>query len=231
MSIIHIGSRASEIILASPSIIYVFEWLNIPLGMQDKTIEEVCKEVGISPAVLLNLLHVTLYQMPKDSPDLLPRDALALIDYLLKAHEYYSREATPRIIQLVQELREVESNSSLPLIEKFFREYSHETEEHFKYEKEVAFPYMKRLFSNPLEALEGGYRIREYRQQHNDIQEKLDDLLKLLIKYLPPSKSYPARRRLFLALTDLGHDLQTHTCIEDEMLMPLVEKEESKWKR
>ncbi len=230
MATIKISNRACEIILSHPSSIYLFEWLGIPLGVQDKTLEEVCQEKALNPNVLLNLLYVTVYKAHKDCPSLVPQDALPLIQYLLRAHEYYSEEATPRIIQLVQELREVENDKSLPLIEKFFREYSQETEEHFAYEKDIAFPYMQKLFSDPESAISSGYRIKEYRHHHNDIQEKLDDLLSLLIKYLPSSNSYPARRRLFLALINLGHDLQTHTCIEDEILMPLVEREEAKWK-
>ena len=68
----------------------------------------------------------------------------------------------------------------------------------------------------------------DYREHHDDIQEKLDDVKKLLIEHLPQKADNNLRRKILFALFDLDTDLQTHSKIENEILIPQVEQLEKK---
>ncbi|MGC8803040.1 MAG: hypothetical protein ACP5PS_04610, partial [Bacteroidales bacterium] len=61
----------------------------------------------------------------------------------------------------------------------------------------------------PLNASE--YSVEEYREHHDDIEEKLSDLKNLLIKYLPAREDQQARRRLLTHLFELESDLAIHS--------------------
>ena len=70
------------------------------------------------------------------------------------------------------------------------------------------------------------YSVTEYREHHNDIEEKLTDLNNLLIKYIPQQNDQQIRRQLLLSLFELEYDLNIHSRIEETILIPMVEKME-----
>jgi len=67
------------------------------------------------------------------------------------------------------------------------------------------------------------YSVKEYQDHHNDIEEKLTDLKNLLIKYLPQKEDQQIRRKLLFSLFELEYDLNIHSRIEDNILVPLAE--------
>ena len=75
------------------------------------------------------------------------------------------------------------------------------------------------------------YSVKEYRLHHDDIEEKLNDLKNLLIKYLPQKNDQQIRRKLLFSLFEVEYDLNIHSQIEDTILIPLVEKMEKHLKR
>lgn len=223
-------TQAAEVLLRYPLALKVFERLNLPLSLGDKTIDRVATEAGVTPALLLNLLYVSLFHSQDELFRLEPSDLPAIVSYLEQSHHYYSLEATPEILRIIHTIGEATTSRTHALVENFFQQYSLEVDRHFSYENEVAFPYIRRLLRGPHAAI-NGYSIREYKQQHNDIEDKLSDLQNLLIRYLSLEEPYHLRRQLFIAIHLLGEDLSAHTCIENRILIPLVEKEEAKWKK
>jgi regulator of cell morphogenesis and NO signaling len=116
------------------------------------------------------------------------------------------------------------------MLEKFFTNYFEEVTEHLEYENNVVFPYVLNLdaqltHKNSNYTL-NSYSVIEYREHHNDIEEKLTDLKNLLIKYLPVENDQQLRRKLLFCLFELEYDLNIHSQIEDTILIPLVEKME-----
>jgi len=71
------------------------------------------------------------------------------------------------------------------------------------------------------------YSAKEYQEHHSDIEDKLNDLKNLLIKYLPYKDDQILRRKLILKLFDLENDLNIHSQIEELILIPLVSEMES----
>jgi regulator of cell morphogenesis and NO signaling len=128
------------------------------------------------------------------------------------------------------------NQEEIVLIEKFFNEYFNEVVEHLNYENQVVFPYVNNLYNQwqgnpPDDFVDSKYSVEEYREHHDDIEEKLSDLKNLLIKYLPARNDQSARRKLLVHLFELESDLAIHSQIEDKVLIPLVSQLEKHVKR
>jgi len=222
--------KISEIIPDNPYLLLFFEHFGVTLPVKDKTIQAVCDEHNLNSALVIwfaNLFNgVNNVSEPKLSFD----DTRAIIHYLKNSHEFYSHEIYPEILNTIEHLAEINHSSEMGLVKKFFTEYFNEVTEHLDYENNVVFPYVldlyERIKSSGLENKKKEYSVVEYRDHHNDIEEKLDDLKKLLIKYLPEKSDRILRRKLLFSLFELEYDLNVHSQIEEHILIPLVEKME-----
>ena len=223
--------KISEIIPDNPYFILFFEHFGITLPVQDKSIHTVCRENGLNTELVLAFAN--LYNGIKEFsvPELSFSDAGAIIHYLKNSHRFYSDEIYPEILNTIKKMAEVNDSSEMNLVKKFFTEYFSEVTEHLKYEDNIVFPYVLTLYeqieNRVPEKRRKGYSVVEYREQHNDIEEKLEDLKKLLIKYLPQKDDHILRRNLLNSLFELDYDLNIHSQIEEHILIPLVEKMES----
>jgi len=220
------STRAEEILLLYPTSLLVFERLGIPLRVGEKTLSVIAQERGMRGQLLISLLHLSMGRSLSEVSTFVLEDVPFLIDFLLSGHEYYINEANPNIASLLACVLPDADTPNRELLRKFFDRYMQEAREHFDYEHDVVFPYARLLFDNKES---GKYRMQEYKHRHTDIRVKLEDLQHLLLRYLPPLKDESLARRLLYALNILCTDLQVHTCIEDDVLIPLVEKMERKW--
>ena len=75
------------------------------------------------------------------------------------------------------------------------------------------------------------YSVIQYKDHHDDIEEKLNDLKNLLIKYLPINQDQIVRRKLLFLLSELEFDLKIHSDIEELILIPLTMRLEKKLKQ
>ncbi len=220
------ATRAEDILLSYPVTLLVFERLSLPLRVGDKTLAEIAVERGIRVQLLTNLLQLSLGRTLSEVNPFVLEDVPHLIDFLLNGHEYYINEANPNIAALLASVLPDTDTPNGELLRKFFDRYMQEAREHFDYEHDVVFPYARLLFTK---RDSGDYRMQEYKHRHTDIRVKLEDLQHLLLRYLPPLLDASLARRLLYALDILCADLQIHTCIEDDVLIPLVEKMERRW--
>lgn len=218
-------NKISDIILNNYFLILVLERFGIELGQHDKTIEMVCKENNIGTEIFLIIanLHNNISYI---STTLLEYSEIkTIIRYLKNSHQYYSEEVFPDIITNIHLLGKCNKAPGILMVEDFFNEYKKEVDRHFEYENEIAFPYVLNL----LERKQVGkvdYSVTEYKEHHDDIEEKLDDLKRLLIQHLPQNNDRVIRRKILFALFNLEHDLKVHAKIENEMLIPFIEKVE-----
>lgn len=234
MTTIHKTQRAADVLLTHPEAVLVLERLQIPLGVHEQTLEELAEQRGVRVQVLVALLYITMHHQLPPNLDLGGQDIPVLVDYLLYSHEYFRAEAYPEIMALITKIWGHEQEGSGALMRQFFEEYVQEVQRHFDYEQQVAFPYMTQLASRQAQQTStnasGDYSVKAYRHQHDSIEDKLNDLKSLLVRFLPPSEPYALVRQLYLAIAALGNDINTHTMIEDLILTPLVAQEEAKWK-
>ena len=223
-------SNLSEVVSENPGIIYFLEHFGIKFPLQAKTVEKICLERGIRPQLFIVLANLYLGKEPINIDNLSYSDLPAIIHFLKNTHKYYLEEIYPDIRESIQQIQALNDSEGIKMLEQFFREYFEEVREHLDYEDDIAFPYISKLHEcmenkNMCNQL-STYGVSEYKDHHNDIEEKLNDLMNLLIKYLPHKNDQRIRRRLFLSLVELDYDLKIHARIEDLVLIPLVEKTE-----
>jgi regulator of cell morphogenesis and NO signaling len=220
------STRMSEAVSENPFLLLLLEHLDIDLPLQEKSLGEVSSENGIDTDLFLTF--VNLYGDMNHAADMpfTGREVPSIIRYLKNSHRYYSEEVYPGIMETIRGISLSENSEETRMIEKFFLEYLAEVKNHFDYEEQTVFPYIvqlnERLTGKHPETGKTGYSVSEYREHHDDIEEKLDDLKSLLIEYLPLKEGRQVRRRLLFRLYELEHDLRIHSGIEDHILIPLV---------
>jgi regulator of cell morphogenesis and NO signaling len=227
--------KISEVILNNPYLILLLEHFGIEVPLQEKSVTDICVENKINAELFLtfaNLYNGVQYDF-KDTFTF--SEVISVINYLKNSHRYYSEEIYPNILSIIQQMSTTNNLKEMSLVEKFFNEYFSEVTEHLNYENNTVFPYIIGLYEQIInrDQAEGGikYSVSEYQEHHNDIEEKLNDLKNLLIKYLPLKNDQTIRRKLLFSLFELEYDLNIHSQIEDLILIPLVAKMESHLKQ
>ena len=80
--------------------------------------------------------------------------------------------------------------------------------------------------------MEGGwqevYSIEQFEENHSNIDETLNDLKNIVMKYLPDTCDTVLRNEVLYRIFRLEEDLLKHTLVEDNILIPLVNKLEEK---
>lgn len=216
-----------DIIIENPGFLLFLEHFEVFPPLHEKTIADIATEKNVTPG-LINAF-AALYSSPLKEPDYTPdfRDVHPIVRLLRNSHRYYLNEAYPLLRKIIDELQGANDHSEIKMVDRFFSEYFDEVTEHLDYEDNIVFPYILDLHQKLIrkKRISGGhtYSVEEYREHHDDIEEKLADLQNLLIKYLPPENDHRIRRKLLVALAEFESDLRVHSLIEDIILIPLVE--------
>lgn len=223
--------KIAEIIIGNPCLLLMMEHLEIDMEVREKTIEQICNENNISTDLFLAITGLFNGIKPSQLPEYSHRNIISIIKYLENSHKYYLNEKYPQIRAYIEDINKINTHPEIPLIGKFFEKYFLEVLAHLDYEDRVVFPYVLNLNNSMAQkGAEKGvssYSVTEYREHHDDIEEKLTDLKNLLIKYIPLKGDRQIRRKLLLCLSELEFDLKIHSRIEVSILIPLVEKMEN----
>ena len=148
-----------------------------------------------------------------------------ILDSLRKGHRYYMEVMVPGLADALERMTAPCGEHQRRTFWKFFNDYKEELTVHFAYEENVVFPYIEAMLQNERS---GQYTIGEYEQNHSNVQEKLDDLKNLIVKYLPPECSPEDARQVLGSLYALELDLGKHTFIEDDVLIPAARRLEER---
>jgi regulator of cell morphogenesis and NO signaling len=221
------NTKMSDLIYADYRLLLTINRFNIPLGFGDKTISELCLLYHVDMECFLSITRFLIFPESFDVKDFMNINAISVLKYLKNSHIYFLEK---RLNDLRERLRTIYTNmDSIPskVILNFFDNYYKEIQEHMGYENEIVFPYIENLWS---ETKTAGFTIDEFETHHSNIQEKLTDLKNLMIKYIEPvADNYQTTNILFdIFLTE--QDLNTHSFIEDHILVPIVRKKEKELK-
>ncbi len=222
-----IGKKSilTDIILNNHSLILVLERFGIKLGLGNKPVETICKEYNIGTKLFLTILNLHNATSYDNTASFSFSDIKNVITYLRKSHQYYSEEVFPGIISNIKRLKNLNTSPGVLMVEDFFNQYKKEVDRHFDYENSIVFPYMLNILEN--HEFKQGYSVVDYKKHHDNIEEKLEDLKRLLIEHLPQSKDASLRRKILFALFNLEQDIKVHAEIENEILIPFIEKLEN----
>lgn len=224
-------TKMSDVITVNPFLLLLLEHLEIGLGLHEKTISDICNESGIDEELFLMMANLYIGNKPV-TPVGYSSDVIStIIRYLKNSHQYYLEDKYPLINSSIKEINSLNDSPEIQMIGKFFDKYFVEVKEHLDYENNVVFPYVigldDMLTGKRPGKIKSNYRVNDYREHHDDIEEKLADLNNLLIKYMPQKNDGKIRRKLLFYLFELEYDLGIHSRVEDTLLIPLVEQMES----
>lgn len=217
-------SKLAELIEANYRLLFVFRRMGIPLGFGETTVGQMCRRKNLSVELFLAICRIHSGAPGPLSPDMSADFPLEeLIDYLHNSHQYYAQKI-PLLRAKIHDMVALCEPEQLRLLERFVDDYRRETENHFDYEEQTVFPYIRALAQG-----RGGqgYHIEQFEENHSNIEEKLHDLRNIILKYLPESCSADLRDDILFELFLLEDDLGKHTLIENRILIPCVAKLEA----
>ena len=201
----------------------IVERLGIRLGFGDATVDDICRRYGLSPELFLMICNVYSFDGYMPHAQELHRDDLPhLVAYLRASHRYYTEVCFPRLHEHIHAMVASLDITNRRVIDRFFDDYQAEVDNHFAYEEETVFPYIESLISGG--ARVDGYNIDQFGHNHGNIEDKLNDIKNIVLKYLPESSAVAERHAVLEDIFRIEKDLDRHTEIENRILIPLVAK-------
>lgn len=238
---IHSNMKMSDLVQSDFELLAVLQRLKIPFGFKDKTIQTVCKEEGIDLNFFLSLVKWFHERDFFPGETLMNHPVKWLVKYLRSTHSCYVDYYIPRIENEIVQMESIDHSAghNMQLMLKFFREYITEFTSHIQLEEEQVFPYILQLEENVAKEhpdpafLEQTreYSISDFLDEHSDIEEKLVDLRNILLKYLAPPSDNCMFTNVLVEIFRLGNDLNDHTILEENVLIPQVIKLEEEFKK
>ncbi len=211
----------SDLIDIDYSLLQVISRMGLDLKYSGLPVSEACHRCGIDPDTFILICNV--YSFPDHRPsdsDLRDGDIGNIIDYLHASHLYYTGQALRRLEDSLDRLVAPFDEMQKKVVLKFFNDYKAELDKHFAYEEEVVFPYIEALRKDGVKTY--GYSIEQFEEHHENVEEKLEDLKNIVMKYLPGDCSNDLKIMVLLSIYHLRDDLRRHTYVENGILVPIV---------
>ena len=208
----------------NPKLLQLLPRFGIQLGFGDRSVAEVCQQNHVSTRLFL---HVCRLHLDPDTPTQVadPDDAdlTSLLSYLNASHRFYLDDRFPHIEEHLGRIIKAAGAKYGNMLSHFYGEYKQEMVKHFQYEEEVVFPYIAALRKGE----KTDYSIEQFRHNHSNIEDALEDMTNILIKYLPGDILPSERICIATDIMELSADLTTHSRIEEHILIPFVESLEN----
>ena len=205
-----------DLVVEDFNILPVLSRFNVPLGFGHQSIKEICEENDIDVRIFLRIVNYILRGTISDERNSID-DARGIVEFLHNSHEYFLNYKFPHIRQNLVNALDLNHSEINPAIVNFFDGYVEEVKNHFQYEENHLFPYI-RNYGAPTTA---NYNIDTFSKQHDKVADKLSDLKNIILRYYKtsmPNKMYDALVDIF----NCEEDLDTHTDIEDNILVPMM---------
>ncbi len=199
--------------------------MGLSFGFGDASVEEVCRKAGVNTKAFLLICSIHAVDGYVPPRELLEEvDVSDIVKYLHRSHRWYMDEFLEELSDALKEMTAPCSEKYHLIIRKFLGDYREELAKHFAYEEDIVFPYVEKVLSGKGPDT---FSILQYEKNHSNIQEKLEDLKSLVMKYMPDVCEDKSIFRALFYIYALERDLNIHTYIEDDILVPLVSRLES----
>lgn len=213
--------KLADLVIANHSLVLILQRFNIELGFGEKTVDDICRQYGVPVDFFLLICNVyTNAQYLPTAEELSQTDMSQLIPYLTASHAYYLKERIPHIENHLHHIADNCQPSHHDTLLKFFSDYKTEVSKHFQYEEITVFPYIENLHEGKKSV---GYSIQQFEENHSNIEDKLSDLTNIILKYIPGNVLPKERISLLFDIFQLSVDLNTHSLIEEKILIPYVQ--------
>ena len=219
--------KLADIIHLNYRLLLLFPRLGMNLGFGDKTVKEWCESSAVSHQLFLMICNVyNCEQYLPGEQEIEEIDVNQLIDYLQRSHVYYLQNRLPAIEQRLQDIGETCPEGHRQILKRFFEGYKNEVISHFDYEEKTVFPYIMTVTKG---CPSGNYKIEVFKENHSNIDDKLNDLKNIVMKYLQGSARGEEKINVLFDIFSLEEDLSKHALIEDKILIPFVLKLEKSY--
>ncbi|MBQ6771642.1 MAG: hemerythrin domain-containing protein [Bacteroidales bacterium] len=215
-------AKLAELLTADRRLLQLLPRFGIGLGFGDHSVDQVCRMNRADTELFLMVCEIYSDGNYRPGQKELRQISMGnLLSYLKASHQYYLDERFPHIEEHLQHIIEACGRKYGPMLSHFYDEYKQEVMRHIKYyEEEVVFPYIEALLNGQRT---DSYKIDEFEHNHTNIQDTLDDMMNILLKYLPGEILPKERIEISLDIMELSDDLNRHSLIEDRILIPYVE--------
>lgn len=219
--------KLADLIHTDYKLLLLLPRFGLNLGFGDKSVEECCRQHHISEKLFVMICNVYAFShyLPGEE-ELNQVDINQLLLYLKKSHSYYLDNRILTIQSQLADISENEGTQQKKILNRFFEEYKNEVIHHFEYEEKIVFPYISEMKTG---VNQDGYSIEIFEQNHSNIEDKLNDLKNIVIKYLPETALLLEKTNMLFNIFSLEEDLCKHALIEDKILIPLVQKQEKRY--
>ncbi len=201
--------KMCRLLTEEPQALQLINRFGLPLGVEEKSIRDVCESHGIDCDTFLNVVNFAIDKTPPPvgSVSHIP----TLMTYIRNGHTYFMDFLIPRIRQeLIEAVSQNHTDSRIPmLIIRFYDEYVEELKKHIAHENKNAFHL--------------------HNEDDKHVAKKLSELKNLIIKYYPneANDANDARCTIYSALQDIfqiEQEMALHCAIEDHILLPALNK-------
>ena len=219
-------TKFAELLTDDRRLLQLLPRFGITLGFGDRSVAQVCQMNHVNTELFLMICDIYSDSAFKPEPKELQHvDMGDMLSYLKASHKYYLDERFPHIEEHLHHIIEACGKKYGPMLSHFYDEYKQEVMRHIQYyEEEVVFPYIEALLNGKRTDT---YKIDEFEHNHTNIQDVLDDMMNILLKYLPGDILPKERSEISYDIMELSDDLSRHSLIEERILIPCVESLEN----
>lgn len=222
MPLLHPENRLCDAILHDTSLIPVIARFGINLGMGEKTIAMLCQERNINTDFFLTILNAY------SNEDYFPEKRLQsfcieyIIDYLIKTNLYYQRFQLPNIERHFARLvaLSADGDNNLELVYRYFGMVHSELQARIKSDEQQWFPRLRESIKSCDETVQ--IEATESMSPTDTVEEKLNDLLSLIVKHLTGNYDINLCHAVIFALSSLRNDIKQHNRIRNRILRPVA---------
>jgi len=219
-------------VLDNNTLLPLLSRFGIRLGFGEMSVEEVCHKHGINTDFFLEIANAYIDDRYAPHEDFAHFSLGDMVSYLKSTHDYYLNVAIPHIEDQILHLLEHSqlSDKEKDLVTGFFDDYKKEVLDHISNEENEVLPYILELERQSARKVPEvafiqklrQYSIREFATEHDRLEYSLENLSKLIIRYLPPFDEQDRCVRLLRDLAELVKDLADHADMEDKVMVPRV---------
>lgn len=216
-------SKMYSVICQQPELLQMMSRFDIPLGVEDKTVEEVCNAHNVDPITFVAVANCIKHGVGAAREFYDKVSVETLIKYLKRAHDYFIDFQLPSIRRKLLEAivcsNKKEVNKVVGLIVKFYDEYTEEVKSHMEHENHEIFSYVDDLLHGRKRT---DYSIDRFARSHEAIDHKLQELKNIIIKYYKPDAASDLLNSMMYDIFVCESDLRRHCEVENVLFVPAV---------
>lgn len=198
---------------------------SLPLGFGNQTIAEICQSAGIDVDVFLLIINFIVSGAP-DREAMESLSPIEIVNFLKNSHDYFLGYKFPHIRNNLLSALDQSHDDINPAIIKFYDDFVGKVTKHFRYEEKNLFPYVKSLIAG----IPRQYSIDIFSRQHDEVSASLAELKNIILRFYStavPNKMYD----VLVDIYNCEDDMESHTDIENNILVPMVKRIENKNKK